>query len=103
MKRIEKKELKVNMNITSIKTLGELKKSVEEAILEGVIENRYDAAKQFLIDKLEANSNEFILVSHGVGKYGRCLGEIFLSPGSDCINDLLITEGHAKVYHGGKR
>ena len=26
MKRIEKKELKVNMNITSIKTLGELKK-----------------------------------------------------------------------------
>lgn len=61
------------------------------------------AAKQFLIDKLEANNNEFILVSHGVGKYGRCLGEIFLTPGSDCINDLLITEGHAKVYHGGKR
>ena len=27
MKRIEKKELKVNMNITSIKTLGELKKT----------------------------------------------------------------------------
>lgn len=61
------------------------------------------AAKQFLIDKLEANSNEFILVSHGVGKYGRCLGEIFFNPGSDCINDLLITEGHAKKYYGGKR
>ena len=33
------------------KPVGELKKSVEEAILEGVIENTYDAAKQFLIDK----------------------------------------------------
>ena len=33
------------------KPVGELKKSVEEAILEGVIENTYEAAKQFLIDK----------------------------------------------------
>ena len=36
------------------------------------------AAKQYLIDQLESNNNNFILVSHGVGKYGRCLGEIFL-------------------------
>ena len=59
------------------------------------------AAKQYLIDQLESNNNNFILVSHGVGKYGRCLGEIFLKDTK--LNDLLITEGHAVAYFGGKR
>jgi len=61
------------------------------------------AAKQFLIDKLEANSNEFILVSHGVGKFGRCLGELFLEKDGLSLNEKLITEGHAVRYYGGKR
>ena len=50
------------------------------------------------------------LKSHGVGKFGRCLGEIFLDiiDGQEKItleslNELLIKEGHAKEYHGGKR
>ena len=43
----------------------------------------------------------FILHSQGVGKYGRCLGEIFL--GDVNLNELLITEGHAVEYDGGKR
>jgi micrococcal nuclease len=60
-------------------------------------------AKNRLIELLENNHNEFILVSHGVGKFGRCLGEIFLSPGDDSINNLLIAEGHAKEYYGGSR
>ena len=45
--------------------------------------------------------NVFILKSQGVGKYGRCLGEIFL--GEVKLNDILITEGHAIAYYGGKR
>lgn len=60
-------------------------------------------AKNRLIELLEGNQNEFILVSHGVGKFGRCLGEIFLSLGDDSINNLLIAEGHAKQYYGGSR
>ena len=37
------------------------------------------AAKDRLAEILELeNEGEFILVSHGVGKYGRCLGEILL-------------------------
>ena len=36
------------------------------------------AAKQFVIDILKKHHNNFILHSQGVGKYGRCLGEIFL-------------------------
>lgn len=59
------------------------------------------AAKQFVIDILKKHHNTFILHSQGVGKYGRCLGEIFL--GDVKLNDLLITEGHATAYDGGKR
>ena len=36
------------------------------------------AAKARLIQILDENNNEFILVSHGVGKFGRCLGELFI-------------------------
>ena len=50
------------------------------------------------------------LKSHGIGKFGRCLGEIMLDmvDGSEkltlvSLNELLIKEGHAKEYHGGKR
>ena len=50
------------------------------------------------------------LNSHGVGKFGRCLGEIMLDKvdGQDkltlvSLNELLINEGHAVEYHGGKR
>jgi micrococcal nuclease len=61
------------------------------------------AAKARLIQILDENENEFILVSHGVGKFGRCLGELFLTSDSDSINNQLISEGHAKKYNGGKR
>jgi micrococcal nuclease len=41
------------------------------------------------------------LVSHGVGKYGRCLGTLYND--EESINDQLIREGHATAYNGGKR
>ena len=59
------------------------------------------AAKARLIEILQSNENKFVLESQGVGKYGRCLGEIFL--GDVKLNDLLISEGHAVAYDGGKR
>mgnify|MGYP003153893848 FL=1 len=59
------------------------------------------AAKAFVKDILKKHKNYFILQSQGVGKYGRCLGEIFL--GDTKLNDLLINEGHAVKYYGGKR
>ena len=68
----------------------------------------------------------FKLKSFGTGKFGRVLGEIFVSPDyvgehiQECIgdeahhidlssdgwvsvNDILIEEGHAYDYHGGKK
>jgi len=67
------------------------------------------AAKERLKCLLEGCKN-ITLDSHGVGKYGRCLGNLFIDmvDGQEKltvvnVNDLLITEGHAVAYHGGKR
>ena len=64
------------------------------------------AAKARLKEILEG-ANEIHLDSHGVGKYGRVLGQLHVSSESSPtmvnVNELLITEGHAVEYHGGKR
>ena len=64
-------------------------------------------------------SGVFKIVSYGTGKFGRVLGEIFVSQdavghevtedidrssdGLVSINDILIDEGHAYEYSGGKK
>jgi len=58
------------------------------------------AAKARLIELL--GDGNFILQSHGVGKYGRCLGTLWIDETVD-VNKTLISEGHAVEYHGGKR
>ena len=82
------------------------------------------AAKARNKELLEAGT--FKIVSHGTGKFGRVLGEVFVSPDvvgehiQECIanndhdidlshdgwvsvNDILIEEGHAYDYQGGKK
>ena len=64
-------------------------------------------------DRLKAildGANTIQLTSHGVGKYGRCLGELFVDVVDgqekltlENVNELLIKEGHAVEYDGGKR
>ena len=59
-----------------------------------------------LLMEISSKSGYFRLKSHGVGKYGRVLGEIFIEDkdGKQLnINETLITEGHAYVYDGGKK
>ena len=62
------------------------------------------AAKEFTKDLLE-NSDEgkFLLKSHGVGKYGRVLGELFVKGHETSVNELLKENGHASAYYGGKK
>ena len=66
-------------------------------------------AKARLIELLDKVSNKpgfFRIKSHGLGKYGRLLGEIFIMDNDDnqiSINEKLIEEGHAYVYEGGKK
>ena len=67
------------------------------------------AAKDRVKQLLEG-ANEITLQSHGVGKYGRCLGELFVDVVDgkekitlESVNQLLIKENHAVEYDGGKR
>ena len=62
------------------------------------------------VKQLLDGCNNVTLNSHGVGKFGRCLGEIMLDMVDgqekltlESLNELLIKEGHAVEYHGGKR
>ena len=61
------------------------------------------AAKDRVVELLSENDNKFILKSYGVGKYGRCLGELFVDGHEESINQVLVNEGHAVEYWGGKR
>ena len=62
------------------------------------------AAKAYTKDLLE-NSDEgkFVLKSYGVGKYGRVLAELFVKGHEQSVNQLLIENGHAYEYDGGKK
>jgi len=62
------------------------------------------------VKQLLNGCDNITLQSHGLGKFGRCLGEIFLDKvdGKECLtlkslNELLIKEKHAVEYNGGKR
>ena len=67
------------------------------------------AAKDRVKQLLEG-TNTIMLNSKGIGKYGRCLGELTIDvvDGQEKMTmvnlyELLIKEGHAVEYHGGKR
>ena len=62
------------------------------------------AAKAFTKNLLEnSDDGKFALRSHGVGKYGRVLGELFVKGETKSLNDLLLENGHAYEYEGGKK
>ena len=64
------------------------------------------ARNKELLEIVSSKSGYFRLKSHGVGKYGRVLGEIFIEDKDGKqynINKTLISEGHAYVYDGGKK
>ena len=64
------------------------------------------ARNKELLEKVSSKSGYFRLKSHGVGKYGRVLGEIFIMDAEGVqynINETLIKEGHAYIYDGGTK
>jgi len=59
-----------------------------------------------LLTEVSNKPDYFRIKSHGVGKYGRVLGELFIKDNEDNeinINETLIEEGHAYSYHGEKK
>ena len=60
-------------------------------------------ASAFTQEYLEKNDGSFTIQSYGKGKYGRVLAEIFIEGEEKSLNELLIENGHAYVYEGGKK
>jgi micrococcal nuclease len=60
-------------------------------------------AKHRLVAMIEGNDNVFTLKSHGTGKFGRVLGELFIDEFECSVNEQMITEGHAVAYFGGSK
>lgn len=66
------------------------------------VEKRFGkGAKHRLVAMLEQNDDKFTVKSHGTGKFGRVLGELFINDLN--INEQLIKEGHAIQYFGGSK
>ena len=62
------------------------------------------AAKAFTKDLLEnSDDGKFSIISYGTGKYGRVLGELFVKGHEKSVNQLLLENGHAYEYEGGKK
>ncbi len=72
------------------------------------------AAKDRLIQLIQEGDNEFIVETSidKKGKYGRLLGKLFRIKSTDHVaiaataksyNDVLLEEGHAVEYFGGKK
>lgn len=62
------------------------------------------AAKKFLQQIVDEQEGVLFLKSLDQGKFGRCIGVLFEQDFDDqSINDVLVQEGHAVEYFGGKR
>jgi micrococcal nuclease len=59
-------------------------------------------SKKFLLGMCPIGS-KIRLVSHGTGKFGRILGEIFTPEGEVSINKIMCDEGYAVEYYGGNK
>jgi micrococcal nuclease len=67
-------------------------------------EKRYGkGATRRLTEILDASESKFTLKSHGTGKFGRVLGELYVDEFEGSVNQQMIDEGHAVKYFGGSR
>ena len=60
-------------------------------------------ASAFTEKYLNMNDGLFTIKSYGKGKYGRVLVDIFIDGVENSLNELLIQNGHAYFYDGGKK
>ena len=59
-----------------------------------------------LLEEVSSKSGYFRIKSYGLGKYGRVLADVFIKDKNGktiCVNNQLISEGHAYIYDGGKK
>ena len=59
------------------------------------------AARDRLVELIEGGRGSLDIEYHGDGKFGRPLGVLYIDGKN--LNDILVSEGHAIPYFGGKR
>ena len=61
------------------------------------------AAKAFVVQTLKKNKNKCVIKTRldKKGKFGRVLGTLYVNDKN--LNSMLVNEGHAERYYGGKR
>ena len=103
-------EIDLGFDIRTKKRIRFLGINTPETRTKDLEEKAKGLAAKDRVKQLLAVCENITLVSHGVGKFGRCLGELMLDKvdGKEkltlvSLNKLLISEGHAVEYHGGKR
>jgi|LWDU01.1.fsa_nt_gi micrococcal nuclease len=73
-----------------------------ESRTRNLVEKKYGIeAKLRLVELLCPDMSQVTVQSHGLGKYGRVLGTLFVDDKN--INQQLVSEGYAVEYNGGKR
>lgn len=53
-------------------------------------------SKKALVSVLDIHKGNITIQSHGIGKYGRIIGELFIEGNS--VSDFMISEGFAEKY-----
>lgn len=69
-------------------------------------EKKKGLAAKARLEQLLAEDDKFTMISHGVGKYGRCLADVYIIKKyirsekyhGKSINEALVREGHAVRY-----
>ena len=100
----------LGFNVTVKKRVRFLGVNAPESRTRDLEEKARGLAAKDRVKQLLEGTKTIQLKSHGVGKYGRCLGELHIDivDGQEkmtleSVNELLIKEGHAVEYYGGKR
>jgi micrococcal nuclease len=64
-------------------------------------EKRYGLEAKARLEEIVSGDGELTIQSHGLGKYGRVIGTLFMNDRS--VNRQLIDEGYAIVYTGSAK
>ena len=61
------------------------------------------ARNKQLLEEISNKPGYFRIKSHGVGKYGRLLGWLYVGDAEVSLNEQMIEEGYAWAYDGGTK
>lgn len=94
----------LGFNVWTTKRIRFMGIDTPESRTRDLVEKRYGKGASYRLKEiLTKANNEFVIRSHGTGKFGRVLGELFVEEFECSVNEQMINEGHAVPYFGGSK